>query len=118
EAHLSVNSARQAWDMATASRIDWLFGSPVDPILSQPSVCSVGLDLHHTYGKDAHETSLFIQCATIQPMSGGVPLDVDTWTEQFEAWWKGWREYWAAKNDSDGDEGAASAREEVFIPAA
>src|SRR5262245_35417231 len=34
EAYFSVNSGRQAWEMATSGRIDWLVGSPVDPTLS------------------------------------------------------------------------------------
>lgn len=115
EAHPYINSVCRAWDMATSSHIDWLAGSPVDPLIAGSGLLSVSLLFDRPYRNDAAETTLFVQCASIQAMAGGVPLALEDWSEQYDAWWKGWRDYWAQKKDDD--DGPTSALEETFIPA-
>ncbi len=70
----------------------------------------------HSYAPGSVALGLLVACDSIQPFATGVPLDVETWAAQFDAWWVGWREHWADGPPARQD-GEPGSLEDVFIPA-
>jgi hypothetical protein len=117
EAYLVVNSLQAQFEMDTACAKDELVGgSELDDNFFDSSL-RIYLSLQpHSYAKDAISANLRIVCDSMQAFAKGVPLDMATWMSQFEAWWKGWREHWAAKQGDE--EEPESIKEDTLIPAA
>ncbi|MEK6235120.1 MAG: hypothetical protein N2C14_10430, partial [Planctomycetales bacterium] len=114
EADVSINSRQAAFDMRTACRIDWLLEeNPSDPSGSLDLNVYLVLD-NYTYAAGSVRTAFHIGCAALEVRSSGVPLDLENWRNQFEAWWRGWREHWDEKDD---DQETEPCQEDVFIPA-
>jgi hypothetical protein len=90
EAHLAINSPQAEFDAATACVREALVGGSEDR--SDDSPLRVHLSFEpHNYGPHGTATGLAIACDSLEPFTNGVPLDIETWERQFEAWWAGWR---------------------------
>ncbi|MCG8648968.1 MAG: hypothetical protein MI861_04000 [Pirellulales bacterium] len=117
EAYLSINSAQADFKMATSCQLTWPFGSPSD---ANKSEVSLGVHLaleEHSYGRDVVATGLYFGCDALRPMMSSVPLSVDDWRQQFDAWWKSWHDHWDLQ-DSDEPRGERQpVLEDTFIPA-
>jgi hypothetical protein len=105
---LYINSKVEGFEMRTASCVNWIVGESTES--SPLDICIV----KETFSSRSRgvRTGLLIQCANLQAMSGYLPLGIDEWAEQFDAWWHGWKKHWAEK-----EEGEAPVREDAFIPA-
>lgn len=116
EAHLAIDSPQAAFEAATACVRELLFGEPDEGRSDSPLRVHLTFEPHN-YGPQGMASGLCVDCDSIEPFSGGVPLPVEAWERQFEAWWAGWRDHWSAKGrDSDGK--SEPTLEDVFIPAA
>lgn len=115
EAHLAINSPHAEFEEATACVREVLVGEPDDHHGEPPLRVHVSFEPHN-YGPQGTITGLSIDCDSLEPFTNGVPLDIETWERQFEAWWAGWRGHWSAKGKDDPAEPGA-ALEDTFIPA-
>ena len=70
--------------------------------------------LHFSRGTPPLPTIVAVRCSGVHPSSGGKPLPLDAWADQFAAWWKAWEDHW----DSQGEEGAEPVEEDKLIPVA
>lgn len=113
EAYFTVNSAAAVDEAKHSSISDWLLGTPDELVAC---ALRIGLSFEHTamLGLPTNSITLVISCDGLETLSSGVPLDLDTWSEQFTAWWQGWQEHWNRKNDNNTD----PCEEDTFIPAA
>jgi hypothetical protein len=116
EAYVTVNSAACEDDALNAPRSDRLLGNP-EMLLGCPT--RLGLRFDHTamLGAPTNTIALLFGGDRLGVFSGGAPLDLETWQDQYNAWWQGWRRYWSAKRGGDAG-GATGRREECLIPAA
>jgi hypothetical protein len=115
EAHLAINSLQTRFDADTACIREALVGELDDHPGEVPLRVHLSFEPHN-YGPHATTTSLFIDCDSLEPYTNGVPLDIETWERQYEAWWAGWREHWSAKS-AEGPTESNSAIEDTIIPA-
>lgn len=69
----------------------------------------------HSYAEDAIATAIFFACDELKVSANSVPLAMEEWKHQFEAWWDGWKEHWENKDKDVSDH--TSQREETYIPA-
>jgi hypothetical protein len=115
EAVIAINSSSADFRLETACRIDWLAdGAPDRQAASR--LLRVHLDLSpHLHRPDGVRAALYIECDSVQTFSHGIPLDLDQWAMEYQAWWTGWKEYWDTK-PVDGDD-EASGLEKAYIPA-
>jgi hypothetical protein len=114
EAHLANNTPQAEFDAETACVREALIGDLDD---GGESPLRVHLTFEpHNYGPQGVVAALVVECNSLDSFAAGVPLDIETWARQFEAWWAGWREHWAAK-DGAGSEAQEPADEDTFIPA-
>ncbi|HVX15917.1 MAG TPA: hypothetical protein VHC22_32335 [Pirellulales bacterium] len=112
EASLAVNSLHSEFDLETSCVQETLFGEQED----NESPLRVHICLNpYNYGPKAARDSLFIACDSIEAFAQGVPLDIELWQRQFDAWWQGWQDHWAEKTDEDSADGE-TAIEDTFIP--
>jgi hypothetical protein len=114
EAFLAINSRQADFGMATSCVRDVLVGGD--------NGGHSGLRIHlsfvpHSYAPDSVVLGLLVVCDSLQPFATGVPLDIETWTSQFEAWWAGWRRHWAAEPASGRADDREPCLEATFIPA-
>jgi hypothetical protein len=114
EAHLAINSAQAEFEEATACVRETLFDDMKEQQGESPVRVHVTFEAHN-YGPQGATTSLSIDCDSLEPVTNGVPLDIETWERQFEAWWKGWRDHWSEKGQDEGE--TEPALEDTFIPA-
>lgn len=114
EAHLSINSAQADFEAVTACVREALVGNLMDKPSESPLRIHVSFEPHN-YGPQGTVTGLSVDCDSLETFSNAVPLDIETWERQFEAWWKGWRNHWSEKEE-DGDD-KEPALEDTFIPA-
>jgi hypothetical protein len=115
EAHLAINSLQAEFEVATSCVREVLVGELEDNCGEAFLRVHVSFEAHN-YGPHAATRSLFINCDSLEPYTNGVPLDIETWQSQFEAWWKGWREHWSAKGQDESGE-PEPVLEDTFIPA-
>lgn len=115
EAHLAINSPQADFGATTACLRESLLGDLEDYPGESPLRVHVSFEPHN-YGPQATATALYIDCDSLEPFTNGVPLGIETWVRQFEAWWKGWREHWSAKGQDEPGE-KQPALEDTFIPA-
>jgi hypothetical protein len=116
DANLAINSPQSEFEAATSCVRETLFGESGDDVLGE---CELQVHVSfepHQYGLDAATTSLCISCDTLEPLTNGIPLDIETWQDQYAAWWKGWRDHWSKKGN-DEVEGSEPAFEDTVIPA-
>ncbi|HET6249754.1 MAG TPA: hypothetical protein VFE47_18840 [Tepidisphaeraceae bacterium] len=112
EASLWINSGMIEEGLESAS-LDWLCG---DEYLLRES-CSVFclmFDQWCDFGMPVLHVRLLAGGDDFIVTSGGLPLGIDEWEEQYTAWWTGWRKYWDAKTDKADD---ATGEYEIAIPA-
>jgi hypothetical protein len=114
EAYLSVNSHACREDVLEAPLTRWLAG---DRDALDGCDFRVGLTFDHTpmLGIPTNTVRLLIGCENIEIWSGAVPLDLETWGEQYAAWWASWRKYWEEKQDGEGE--GEGRLEDTIIPA-
>lgn len=115
EAFLAINSEESLFSMATSWRVDWLQGCPMPPAADR---CALFIHLQinkHDNGETASERSLYFECDSIHTLSSGVPLDLDHWAGQFDAWWKSWEQHCQRGEGSDGED-RELVEEDAFIP--
>lgn len=116
EADLAINSPHAEFTMATSYIKESLFttGSQVE----EGHRVRVQLDLwpQRCFPVTA-EIGIAVACNSVQSYSAGVSLDIDAWKAEFDAWWTGWQEHWAA-SDREDDEKSAVVPEDTFVPAA
>jgi hypothetical protein len=110
EADLWLSSRARRAVMHAAPRIEWLYGSDVEAPLSADVVLSP-----FNYSPGFVTRMLHVEFEEVIARSEGQPLALATWAGQYEAWWRGWSEYWALKS---GDSSKAAVEEETAIPAA
>jgi len=115
EAHLAINSPQSEFEAATSCVRETLFGEPGDAFGECELQVHVSFE-PHDYGLHAATTSLCIICDTLEPVTNGIPFDIETWQSQFEAWWKGWRDHWSGKGQNEAEE-PEPALEDTVIPA-
>ncbi|MDF1663143.1 MAG: hypothetical protein P1V97_15315 [Planctomycetota bacterium] len=116
EFYLSVNSPQRIEDALFAFDRQWIIGEESD---LSGSDYSIVISLSHSpiLGLPTNNIELLFACGGISVESQGAPLDLDTWTMQYKAWWESWKTYWDKKLE-DREIGEDSAGlEEVFIPA-
>jgi hypothetical protein len=113
EVHLAINSPQAEFDSATAGVREALVGDLDDRPGDSPLRVHVSFEPHNC-GPQGTAIGLSIDCDSLEPFTNGVPLDIGTWQQQFDAWWAGWREHWAATGQESGDE--QPALEDTFIP--
>jgi hypothetical protein len=114
EAHLAINSRQAEFEEATACLREATVGDLDDRPGESPLRVHVSFEPHN-YGPQGTVTGLCIGCGSLEPFANGVPLDIETWDRQFEAWWAGWRNHWSEKGQQEGEE--ETALEDTFIPA-
>ena len=112
EATLSINSAAIE-DALDAARLDWNVGNEVHLRASPCTFCLL-LDQWRDFGLPVINVWLVAGGEDFTITAAGTPLDLDEWSRQYDAWWKGWREHWDAKG-ADTDDGAGAY--DTFIPA-
>ncbi|PQO38287.1 hypothetical protein [Blastopirellula marina] len=101
EAFLYVNSQLAEIEWETAAHRLWIFQADDNPA----SKLRVAISLSPvSYGEDSIKESLFVLCDAIEPMSGGHPLSLEKWNEQYRAWWEGWSEHWEERSDDEEDD--------------
>lgn len=115
EANLTINSPHSEFDLATSCVQETLFSEQANQGNESKLRVHVYLDPCNTRAKAA-SSSLCICCDSLEPFTSGIPLDLETWRSQFEAWWKGWRGHWSKKTKDDSGN-ADSSLEDTFIPA-
>jgi len=115
EAHLAINSLHAEFELATACVREALVGDLMDRARESPLRVRVSFEPHN-YGSQGTSMGLVIDCDSLEPFSNRVPLNIETWERQFEAWWAGWREHWSAKGGGDPGN-PTTALEDAFIPA-
>src|SRR5579872_1953708 len=115
EVHLAINSLQADFELATACVRETLVGDPKDHLTESPLRIHVSFEPHN-YGPEGTTTGISIDCDSLEPFANGLPLDIETWERQFEAWWKGWRHHWSEKGQDEGGE-REPAWEDTFIPA-
>lgn len=116
EAHLSFNSRHDDFRMATSCQQDWLFGDGAE---SGASDTAIGIHLiidARSYAQDAVVTALYCQCDSVQAWMAGLPLSVDQWRQQFDAWWRGWQEHWDRQESEPAEDQHQPEPEDKFIP--
>jgi len=113
EAYFTVNSPAALDEALHAPISEWLLGSP-DDLDRCPLRIGLGFSSSGMLGMPPNTLTLVIGCDSFETLSNGVPLELDTWSEQFAAWWQGWRQHWDAKGK---DDGAEPSSEDTFIPA-
>jgi hypothetical protein len=115
EAHISINSLQAEFELESACVREALVGELKEH--SSESSLRVHVSFEpHNYGPEGTTTGIAIDCDSLESFTNGVPLDIETWERQFEAWWAGWQHHWSEKGQEDGDEREA-ALEDTFIPA-
>jgi hypothetical protein len=115
EAHLAINSSQADFEEATACVREIIVGDPKDSPAEAQLRVHVSLEPQN-YGPQGATTSLSIDCDSLEPVTNGIPLAIETWERQYEAWWKGWRDHWSKKGQDEGGK-TESALEDTFIPA-
>lgn len=102
EAALSINST-VIEDALDSARLDWLAGD--EPTL-RDARCTLCLtfDQWGDFGKPMLPVQLLAGGDDLAITSGGLPLDLSEWAKEFEAWWTGWQEHWAARGEGGDDE--------------
>lgn len=95
EATLWINSA-MVQDAVASARLEWLDG---DEQALRDAACTfcIVFDQWGDFGLPMLHVRLVIGGESFTITSGGVPLGLDEWTKQFEAWWTGWKAHWDAK---------------------
>jgi len=115
EAHLAINSLQSEFELTTSCLRETLVSDVKDDLGKPPLRIHVTFEPHN-YGPEGTTTGIAINCDSLEPFSNGVPLDIETWECQFEAWWKGWRNHWSEQGQEEGRE-QEPALEDTFIPA-
>lgn len=117
--HVIVESQRGPHEFDLVCGVEWIVG---DGDAVQKDACGLVVDVvcsPPSCGPDALSVGLVIFCDMVEAEAGGVPLTLQDWHDQFDAWWKGWQEYWDHKygedQQEDGDEDPVP--EDKFIPA-
>lgn len=102
EGSLSINS-ENADDALDSAQRDWLLG---DEQTARTSACTfcLFLDRWAEFGMPLTNVRLLIGGTSFSITSGGLPLELDEWTKQFEAWWKGWQHHWDTKDNDEAEE--------------
>ncbi len=109
-----INSSGCTDGVINAAVVDWLRGDLESVNSSAYRVCVVVKG--HDIGVPEADVEILFACDDFEPFSGSVPLDIDTWKAQTQAWWDGWERYWDEQDKSGG--GGDDVREEdLFIPA-
>ena len=85
--HLDSRVAQLEWDLACHRK--WIYRSDETP---EKQMCAIITLLPLNYADGSLKESVFVVCDSIQPMSEGKPLSLDTWRSQYQAWWENWRE--------------------------
>ena len=97
EAHLAINSLQAEFEAATSYVRETLFGEPEDDHGESPLRIHISFEPNN-YGPEGVTAGLSINCDSLEPLTNGVPLDIETWQNQYEAWWAYWRKHWAANS--------------------
>ena len=114
EAHLAINSPQAEFDAAMACVQETLVGDLEDRHADTPLRVHVSFEPRN-HGPQGTVMGLSIDCDSLEPFTNGVPLEIEMWEKQYEAWWAGWQGHWAAKDEEAGDD--QPALEDTFIPA-
>jgi hypothetical protein len=113
EVFVSVNSPACQDDVLNAPLTRWLFGGQDDL-----DDCDIRLGVTFEYcalfGLPTNHVRLLFGCADFEILSESIPLDLETWTSQYAAWWEHWRRYWDQTRAEEAR--ATGRREETFIP--
>jgi hypothetical protein len=112
EASLWINSAL-AEEALESARLDWLLGNEAS-FRESPCTFNFFFDQWGDFGMPMLHVRLLIGGDDFTVTSGGLPLDIDEWAEQYEAWWKGWKNHWDSKVEATDDE---SSEYDTAIPA-
>jgi hypothetical protein len=115
EAHLAINSLQAEFEEATAFVGEALVGDLMAHASESPLRIHVSFEPQN-HGPEGTTTGIAIDCDSLEPFTNGVPLAIETWERQFEAWWTGWRNHWSEKGQEEGDK-QQPALEDTFIPA-
>lgn len=109
------NSAMGIEDIVYAAQSDWFVGN-VEKLID----CPIGLivrisGFQHSIESKGKNVSIVLLIAgqELTLSCNGIPLSLDQWGAEFEAWWVGWKKHWDSKSDSN-----AKVEEDKFIPAA
>lgn len=116
EFSLSVNSLQCQEDAFSTYIGEWILGSKARRVGSHLLTALTFYD-GDLLGVPNSRIICFFACDEIIVESGGVALDLDTWTEQYQAWWNGWREHWLQQENCANDRDEEGFLEDVFIPA-
>jgi hypothetical protein len=114
EAQVVINSPQAEFDSATACVRETLIGGLDD----SSAMSSLRVHVYfepHGHVPESTAMGLSIHCDSLEPSTNGVPLDIDTWKRQFQAWWAGWRGHWTAKDKQSSNDELAT--EDTIIPA-
>jgi hypothetical protein len=115
EAHLVINSLQAEFELTTACVREALVGDAEQQRGESPLRVYVSFE-PHKYGTQGVMTGLAIDCESLEPFTNGVPLDIETWVRQFEAWWAAWRHHWSEQGKNEEGE-QEPVMEDTFIPA-
>lgn len=104
KAFLYLNSRTAQYEWETASYRRWIY--QVEGDIDSPLHVAINLSFAN-YDEESLEENIFITCDAIQPISGGKPLTLEKWNQQYRAWWEGYSHYWdnrAEESDEDDDD--------------
>jgi hypothetical protein len=102
-------------DALSGARVDWLAGDE-PACLASPHHLVLHL-CSPLPGMPGIKVVLLAGYASLDALSGGVPLSRDRWRAEFDAWWVSWRRYWERRREEPGEEDGDAAFE-AAIPAA
>jgi hypothetical protein len=56
------------------------------------------------FGMPVNHVNVVVAADSFDISSGGMPLDLDEWELQYQAWWQGWKEHWETRGNGGPEE--------------
>lgn len=98
EAGLWIDS-EMAEEALESARLDWMVGD--EPMLiKSPHTFCLAFDQWADFGMPIIQVRILVGGGTFTITSGGIPLDIDDWSNQYAAWWAAWKKHWDSKKSN------------------
>ena len=96
EASLEIDSEKTE-EVLESARLDWMVGE--EPILKKSShTFCLAFDQWTDFGMPIIQVRILVGAGTFTITTGGIPLDIDEWSNQYAAWWAAWKKHWDSKS--------------------
>ncbi|MFI5380114.1 MAG: hypothetical protein ACHRHE_12515 [Tepidisphaerales bacterium] len=114
-ADLAIDSTGDIAEVLESAKIDWLCGTAND-LAKATHILTLAFNQWTDFGLPCIGVHVLVGFEGLDTRTDGLPLTIEEWTDQFDAWWRAWQERWATKTD-DREESTECIVEDTIIPA-